>query len=538
MGVISKLPALGHTKTRLARTLGPEAALQLHRAFLADELEELHRPDRWDLFLVHDGADTEPQRAELRVLAGDRAQGLAPGGIDLAHDLRDAFAALLEDRDRAVIVSGDVPHLPHDVVADALAALEDADVVLGPGPDGGYYLVGLRRPHDLFTSVPMGTGAVFAATCARAAELGLTVARAPRTTDLDEAQDLAALAAAPPHLARHTRAALEGLERRAVAPLLPTELQVEATSRCNLRCSGCIRTHAQPEPDADLTLADFVAITRDLPDLRRVVFQLNGESLLNPELFAMIEHARGRAAHTILNSNGTLLDPDRRAALLSCGLDELRISLDGARPETVRRMTGADTLSRVIEGARALIRERGPRSVPRVSLWMVATRHTLPELPELVRLAADLGVEEVYVQRLVLTGRGVARVEHTLHERVDDATRAIVERAERLATELGIALRASGRQPVLPSLTTADPARPRVGCWRPWRSAVVTAHKRVLPCCISSFTTDYDALELGDLCAASWAELWNGRRYRALRRGILTDDCAPSCEGCGELWSL
>ena len=111
-------------------------------------------------------------------------------------------------------------------------------------------------------------------------------------------------------------------------------------------------------------------------------------------------------------------------------------------------------------------------------------------------------------------------------------------RAEAVAARTGVALRASGRQPILESFAVPDDPQPQRGCWRPWRSAVVTASLRVLPCCIASFVAPYEELELGDLRAQSWAEIWNGAAYQRLRGGLLSGAPKPECRSCGKEWSL
>ncbi|HJN77511.1 MAG TPA: DUF2064 domain-containing protein [Myxococcota bacterium] len=527
VAVISKLPRLGHSKTRLARVLGQEAALALHRAFLRDELEQLRAPGRWRLHLVHDAGSME--------YAG--VQGLVPGASGLAEELLAAFQILLREHERVVIVSGDVPQLTQDRVAEALAALDDNDLVLGPGPDGGYYLVGLKAPHDVFTPIEMGRSTVVAATCALARELELTTALMSSLVDIDEAQDLLALEGLSDGVARHTREVVRDLGRGVIAPRLPTELQIELTSRCNLACSACLRSHEELAPDADLDLAGVLAIIDPLPDLQRLSLQLNGESMLAPGLFDVLSEASSRGITTVLNTNGTLLTAERRARLLSCGLDELRVSLDGARASTVARMAGADILERVVEGVSALMRERPEGHRLAVSLWMVANRWNIDELPELVELAALMGVSEVYLQRLVLNGHGVAVEENSLHGRAGEIE-PVFTRARALAEELGIALRASGRRPLEESLTPEAGDRPQLGCYRPWRSAVVTASRKVLPCCISSFTAPYSELERGDLERQGWSEIWNAEPYQALRAGILSGEPLEFCAGCGVDWSL
>lgn len=538
VAVISKLPRLGRSKTRLGRTLGPETALALHRAFLQDQLAELDRPDRWQLHLVHDAPTDAADREQLADLLGERVHPLVPGQASLGRELLVAFGDLLQRHPRAIIISGDVPQVRADAISAALQALDAADVVLGPGPDGGYWLVGMKAAHDIFTTVPMGTAGVEKATVAVAQRLGLVVASAQSLVDMDEAQDLLALEHAPPELAPATRAAVASLQRHEFAAILPTELQVEVTSRCNLRCSACLISYQQLGPPADLDMTKWQRIVGALPKLERVAFQLNGEPLLCKDVFAMIADAVGRGAWTVMNTNATLLDRTKAQQVLDSGLHELRVSLDGAQRQTVAQMACADILDEVQAGVRAMVAVRGTARWPRISLWMVATRKNIAELPDLVELAAQWRVDEVYTQRLVLTGHGVAQTEHSIHGRTTAELREIVARAEAVAARTGVALRASGRVPILQSFAASDDPFPQRGCWRPWRSAVVTASLQVLPCCIASFTRSYDQLTLGDLGSQSWDEIWNADPYRRLRRGLLTAQPNPECRDCGIAWSL
>lgn len=536
VGIITKVPRRGHSKTRLARALGADAARDLHVAFVRDEVAALGGSLRWDLFVVHDAPRDGDERALLTGLMGERATGVIPGAPDLAHELLEAFRLLLRDHDRVVIVSGDVPHVSSELVEQALDALDRADLVLGPGPDGGYYLVGLRAPHDVFTGVALGGDRAERATVAAARSQGLEVAWVAPVVDLDEAQDLLVLDGLPASVAPHTRAVVAGLDRAAVAVRLPAELQIEVTSRCNLKCETCILAHARPNAPADLTLDDYRRITAGLT-LGRVAFQLNGEPLLNPDLFGMIALAHAGGAETVVNTNGTLLDERRCAALIASGVDEVRVSVDTVDPIKHRVIVGADILDRVLAGVRTLAAVRGSARRPRIGLWMIAMRSTIATLPELVRAAADVGADEVYLQRLVLTGHGVAVDRESIHDQAAEFEPVFVA-AEAAAAETGVALRAAGRRQLRESLTTAPGDNPRAGCWRPWRSAVVTADRRVLPCCISSFTTPYADLSCGDIEREGWASIWNGERYQAVRRGILDGEPARACRGCGEKWSL
>ena len=190
--------------------LGDEAADALHRAFLEDEVATLSSAD-WQLYFVHDAVQNATEQALLDALAGPNTRRLVPGAPDLAHEMLEAFRALLQSHDRVVLVGGDMPHLSRDLVEQGLSALDHADVVLGPGPDGGYYLVGLRALHDVFTTVALGGGSVERATVAAARALGLEVAWTAPLTDLDEAGDLRVLESLPASVAPRTRAVIARL---------------------------------------------------------------------------------------------------------------------------------------------------------------------------------------------------------------------------------------------------------------------------------------------------------------------------------------
>ena len=80
------------------------------------------------------------------------------------------------------------------IIDRARAALDEADVVLGPAEDGGYYLIAMCRPYDVFTGIPMSTSAVMRMTIELAESQGLTVHLLEPLLDIDELPDLLRLA--------------------------------------------------------------------------------------------------------------------------------------------------------------------------------------------------------------------------------------------------------------------------------------------------------------------------------------------------------
>jgi radical SAM protein with 4Fe4S-binding SPASM domain len=247
----------------------------------------------------------------------------------------------------------------------------------------------------------------------------------------------------------------------------------------------------------------------------------------------------------LFNTNGTVLNARNGRALIDAGLDELRVSLDASSRESFKTIRGADYFNRILRNVRAFrdLQERDGIERPQVSLWLTGLKETIAELPAFVKVAADLGVKEIYLQRLVFFDRatvGFARPDQALFERMTNDEAGYLKEAENLARSLGVAFNASGAasEPGL-SLQKADDDSPWSLCRRPWSLMYITANGRALPCCIAPFAMHgYENYTLGDATKQSLQEIWNGQAYRAFRGALLSDKPPATCANCGLCWSL
>jgi MoaA/NifB/PqqE/SkfB family radical SAM enzyme len=330
--------------------------------------------------------------------------------------------------------------------------------------------------------------------------------------------------------------------RPAVIGALPRSLYLETTNRCDSKCQTCIRTFETLEPPADLTLERVQMIAEQFPALDRVVLHGIGEPLLNHKIFDIVAYLKTRVAVVLFNSDAIGLTPARAIRLVESGLDEYRVSMDAATASTFRKLRGVDRFERVTANVARLValQREMSRTSPRVSLWFTASRANVEELPAFVQLAVDLGVTEVYVQRLVFNGLGLATDANALHGRLRERERALLAEADALATRHGIAMRASGLTTPLASLHGGDDGtRHWAGCQRPWTLAYVTANGNVLPCCISPWVAkDYGGLILGNAFTERFDAIWDGERYQRFRTDFESDTPPDPCRGCGRLWSI
>ena len=328
-------------------------------------------------------------------------------------------------------------------------------------------------------------------------------------------------------------------------PYLPRNLYIEVTNRCNLKCRACILYRGSWESARDMTLDELVRITDQLPQLERIALHGIGEPLLNADLSAMIRHLKNRDAFVFFNSNGILLDEKRQNDLINAGLDELRISLDAANQRDYKATRNSNRFEQIISNLRAFVKQIRRLQVmrPSLSLWYLGTRENINSLPEFVRLAADIGVTQVYLQRLVYfqddDGYGLATAAKTLAAS-DGRARQRLAQGQNLAKQLGVQFNASGLTSPLESLKTDTRNRHSwKGCFRPTTLMYITANGNVLPCCISPFSTsDYASIILGNVFETPLKEIWRGSKYRAFRKSHQTATPPKSCRGCGNLWSL
>jgi uncharacterized protein len=192
--VVAKRPAAGQTKTRLCPPLSGDSAAALYECFLRDTLDITRQVPG-----ITRAIGYLPEHADgyFGALAPDMAltpQRGADLGERLDHLLTDALSA---GAGQAVVMDSDSPTLPADYIAQAFRALDGAaDVVLGPCDDGGYYLIGLKRPQPrLLRDVQMSTPYVVRDTLTLAERLGLQVALLPPWYDVDTVGELERLRA-------------------------------------------------------------------------------------------------------------------------------------------------------------------------------------------------------------------------------------------------------------------------------------------------------------------------------------------------------
>jgi len=323
---------------------------------------------------------------------------------------------------------------------------------------------------------------------------------------------------------------------------LPAFVQIEPVGQCNLRCQMCPVQFRQDGPaNSRPALMDYAVFTRlidEFAGLAELHLQGMGEPTMHPRLFDMIAYAAGKGVFVSITSNLTLLSPRRAEACVTSGLAELNISVDSASPEIYERIRVGSRFSRV-EANVALLqaaRRRAGHGRPKLRLVGVLMRQTLDGLADLVRLAHQWSIGEVFIQHLChdFAEESLPAEYRSMRQFVDEQTvtgedprriEAAFAIARQVAEELDITLRLPLLEPRPHPPGTPGPTR----CDWPWARAYVSYQGLAMPCCIVATP---DRHNFGSMQALGVENVWNGRQYESFRAALASENPPEICRTC------
>lgn len=283
----------------------------------------------------------------------------------------------------------------------------------------------------------------------------------------------------------------------------PRRLVLELTNACNLNCVMCGRNAANFKPtvfDMDV----FRSFEPIMDTIEEVTLMGWGEPTIHPHFNEMLKIIDKHSARKYFCSNGMNLKKIKDA-IFDYHVDVFAVSLDGATDETNSRIRRGSKIEQITEDLKDIVhikKERGLK-YPWINFVFCAMRSNIKELPDLVRLAAKIGIEEVKVVYLTVFG------EDLMNESLwgqEELVREIFEKAIKIGDELGIVLK-------LPHYVGEDEAGDKLhkDCYVTWRDFFLGSDGYVRPCMstpIHFFAYDKNR---------DFMEMWNSLEYRNYR---------------------
>jgi radical SAM protein with 4Fe4S-binding SPASM domain len=261
-----------------------------------------------------------------------------------------------------------------------------------------------------------------------------------------------------------------------------------------------------------------------------------GEPTLNPWFFDMVLSASKRGMRVGTNSNLASLRKDDAQRWVTCGLNDLQVSVAGVSSRTHESICRGSSLDRVLRNLEEILEQRFLLNIEhlKIRLVFVAMRQNFDELPQLVRLAANLGVDGIFVQNLchdygdVKTSERYSKVREFSREQsllfapLSKVTSTFAE-AEAEADSYHVELRLPRLRPRGSFTSDTQP------CDWPWTGVYITYDGFVMPCCMISTP---DRLNFGNILESSFESIWNSERFSAFRERLRTEDPPEVCGAC------
>ena len=291
---------------------------------------------------------------------------------------------------------------------------------------------------------------------------------------------------------------------------LPMTISIEPTTACNLRCPECpsgLRSFMRPTGNLKVNL--FQKIMNELhKDLLYLIFYFQGEPYINPDFLEMVEEAVQKNIYTITSTNGHFLNDENAKKTIESGLDRLIISVDGTSQAVYENYRKEGDLSKVLAGAENIIKwKRKLKSkTPHVVFQFLVVRPNEHQIPDIYRLAKEIGVDEVKLKTAQVydfkDGNPLIPLteKYARYRKMKDGTYQL---KNKLINQ----------------------------CWKLWHSCVFTWDGRVVPCCF-----DKDAQhQFGKLAEEDFINIWQSESYQNFRKNILLGrDKIDICKNCSE----
>lgn len=310
---------------------------------------------------------------------------------------------------------------------------------------------------------------------------------------------------------------------------MPTALQIEPTTRCNLKCTMCEHTFLK-DKGLNVGIELFKKTVEGNPFLELVNLTGIGESLMNPDFFKMIEYAKSKSLYVWFNDNFILMNESNAQKLIELKTDAIAISIDGATKKVYESIRVGGKFEKLLENIKNFqeLKKKLKASKPKLFFVMVVMKENFFEMAKLVEVASSLGINDIFYV-------GVLPFNETQELGLFKAKKSAVEQAiveaKEASKKFGVKLH------TLPELEVQKIDV----CIYPWTSPYISAAGEVFPCCFVTQRNNPELMHetiLGNVNEQKLSEIWNGPKYKKFREKWLAKDLPNICKNCPKITGI
>ncbi|MBN2382695.1 radical SAM protein [bacterium] len=320
----------------------------------------------------------------------------------------------------------------------------------------------------------------------------------------------------------------------------PTNIFIETTNRCNLKCIMCSRSHFD-HVLGSMDMTTFLKLKPLFARAKMVHMHGCGEPLFNKHFLEMVRTVKNEGSQVNFNSNFTLLNQEMARELIDLQVDSITVSLDGATEETYAAIRRGAHLDQVIHNIQLMNEEKKKQrsTKPHMGVEFVAMKRNIHELSAVIRLIKQYDMEWIDVFHVIIFGESLKDETLFLYPGI---MRRAFEEARQAAAENGIRCTLPSENPTTfihewePGNDQSEQLSNLVRdmehtfssdkvCFEPWRTIYVQWNGDIFPCC-------YWSRNMGNLSSSSFLDIWNNAEYKDLRQCISTGNLPDNCQNC------
>jgi pyrroloquinoline quinone biosynthesis protein E len=297
----------------------------------------------------------------------------------------------------------------------------------------------------------------------------------------------------------------------------PLAVDIEPTNFCNLTCQHCQVTHWQKTKNR-LTMNDFKSWVKPFKTASRIKLQGMGEPFLNKELPAIIKQLEKDHFYIEVVSNGTIMNEEIYEVVTQTRHFNITISFDGADKGTFESIRVGSDFDEIKTNLTKMIQAK-PR-YSKISACMVGFEENKDQIKPTLELLADLGIDEFYLQLVVINFGQDSLDKKTVEHRIKWKNQT-----DAFKTDLYETARQKGlKMEIADSLF--DEQNP---CPWPWLGTYIDTEGYVIPCC---HVANAEICNFGNLNHQDFRTIWYSKEYQRLREQIKNNRIPNFCRSC------
>jgi MoaA/NifB/PqqE/SkfB family radical SAM enzyme len=321
---------------------------------------------------------------------------------------------------------------------------------------------------------------------------------------------------------------LQNLLLKRLAPIIqpyPCLIEVEPTTRCNLKCRMCEHTYWR-EPQRDMSFKEFKKIIDQFPHLKWIGLTGIGSSFLNKDFMKMLQYVKSKKIYVEIYDTFFLINREKAKELINLGIDRILPSIDAATKETYEKIRVGSDFETVVRNLKNLIEIKKERNLifPELSFHYIISKLNMHEVVKFID----------FVHSIDPTAKKIAftTLLHPFKEVQGDyllsVPEKIIQEAERRGKELGIRIGWNFN-------VRDEKCRPLIGECTFWIIPFIFATGHVIICCAGNEANSREfqkKYSFGNILEKPFREIWNSEEYKKARKLIRQGICPMQCRGC------